>query len=76
VNIEDNVLIIESELGDDMAEEFMAAASQDSIEKIVVKNENIASSIIQVLWCLKSEKEIEIDSQFLNKFFDNVKYSQ
>lgn len=72
MKIENDNLIIENEILEDMTEEFYATANQENIKKIVVKTPDIASSIVQILWCLKPKKEIIIEDQFLEKFFENV----
>ena len=72
MKIENDSLIIEEEILEDMTEEFYAAANQENIKKIVVKTADVASSIVQILWCLKPKKEIVIEDQFLEKFFENV----
>ena len=49
----------------------MASLSQEGIEKVEVQNPDISAGIIQALWC--SGKKIDVEDEFLSKFFDNVK---
>jgi len=71
MKISDNVLIIDESLGDDVVEEFIAGANQSQITKIVIETDDISAPILQILWCL--DKEIEVKTEFLKLFFENVK---
>ena len=73
MKIEENVLIIDESLNDDDIENFLVAISQDEIEKIVIKNDDLSAGIIQILWCESQKKFIECESSYLKKFFENVK---
>ena len=72
MRVEDDKLIIDSNLSDDMLDEFLDSIKQDQIEKIVVGCDDIASSIIQVLWCVQNEKKVKVKVDFLEHFFENV----
>ena len=74
MKIEDNVLVIESELNDENASELLATIEQDSIEKIKIENDNISSSCLQILICAKKDKPVEYNSSFLEKIFTNISY--
>jgi hypothetical protein len=69
MKIEGDKLFIDEALTDENVEEFLLALSQDDIKKVIIKNEDLSSGIIQVIWC--SGKEVEV-SGFLSKFFENV----
>jgi predicted transcriptional regulator len=73
MRIENNVLIIDDILEDDDVAEFYEATKQDEIEVIRVEAENISAGAVQILWNLKDNKKIEIEGEFLKKFFENVK---
>jgi len=73
MKIEENVLIIDESLNDNDIENFLVAVSQDEIEKIVIKNDDLVAGIVQILWCESQKKFIECKSSFLKKFFENVK---
>ena len=71
MKINDNVLIIDENLEDDIVEEFIISVNQPQITKIVIETDNISAPILQALWCL--DKEIEVKTEFLKLFFENVK---
>ena len=71
MKINDNVLLIDESLGDDVIEEFIASANQSQITKIIIETDDISAPILQALWCL--DKEIEVKTEFLKLFFENVK---
>ena len=71
MKINDNILVIDENLGDDAIEEFIISVNQSQIKKIIIENDDISASILQVLWCLN--KEIEVKTKFLKLFFENVK---
>ena len=73
MRIENNVLIVDDILEDDDVAEFYEATKQDEIEVIRVEAENISAGAVQILWNLKDNKKIEIEGEFLKKFFENVK---
>ena len=72
MRIEEDKLIIDSSLSDDMLDEFLVSIKQEQIKKIVVECDDIAASIIQVLWCLQNEKKVKVKADFLKPFFENV----
>ena len=71
MKINENVLVIDESLGDDVIEEFIASVNQSQITKIVIETDDITAPILQILWCLN--KEIEVKTEFLKLFFENVK---
>ena len=71
MKIDNNVLIIDEALNDENIEELILAVNQDEIDTVNVLNDELSSGILQVLWC--SGKIIDVESEFLSKFFDNVK---
>ena len=71
MRIEDNVLIVDEEILEDKLDEFEVTINQPQIEKIVIQTDDIDARGIQLLWCL--DKEVEVESEFLAKFFENVK---
>ena len=73
MKIENDTLIIDEPLDDDALEETKIAISQDGIKTISVENDDISTSIVQLLWCVSEDKKIEIQSEFLDNFFTNVK---
>ena len=70
MKIENEKLIIDEPMRDEQIEEFLTTLSQDQIQKIVIENDDIASSIVQAIWCAK--KQTEVKSTFLQPFFENV----
>jgi len=72
MKIENNVLYIEEEITDEMAEEFFATLKQDEIKKIVINNPNLGASIVQLLLWSSKEKEIQMQDWTLQKIFENV----
>ena len=71
MKIENNILIIDEALNDEQIEELIVAINQDEIDTIKIINDELSSGIVQALWC--SGKKVDVDSDFLSKFFDNVK---
>jgi len=71
MRIEENILIVDEPILEDKIEEFEASVNQAQIEKIVIEEDDLHASAIQILWCL--DKEVEVESEFLKKFFENVK---
>ena len=71
MKINENILVIDESLGDDVVEEFIVSANQPQITKIIIETDDISAPILQVLWCL--DKEIEVKTEFLKLFFENVK---
>jgi len=71
MRIEENVLIVDEPILEDKVDEFEASVNQAQIEKIVIEEDDLHASAIQILWCL--DKEVEVESEFLQKFFENVK---
>jgi len=76
LKIQDNILIIDDEIGDEDIEEFMASIAQDSFNKIKVQNPNLGASIIQALLLKKKDTEIEVEDEILSKVFENVSYKK
>jgi len=71
MRIEENVLIVDEPILEDKVDEFEVSVNQPQIEKIVIENDDLHASAMQILWCL--DKKIEVNSDFLEKFFENVK---
>ena len=71
MKIDNNILIIDEVLNDEQIEELIVAINQDEIDTIKVENDELSSGIVQSLWC--SGKKVDVESEFLSKFFDNVK---
>jgi len=71
MKIENDTLVIDESLMDEQIEEFLVAINQEEIQKISIQTEDVSASIIQAIWC--SKKNVEVDSEFLSKFFENVK---
>ncbi len=71
MKLENNILIIDENLTDEHIDEFMVSLNQEGIERVEIQNPDISAGIIQALWC--SGKKIDVDDEFLSKFFDNVK---
>jgi len=70
MSIEEEKLIIDSAMSDEDIEEFLVTISQEQIKKVIIKNDDISSSIIQAIWC--SKKDVEVESEFLKPFFENI----
>jgi predicted transcriptional regulator len=73
MRIENNTLIIDNVLENENITEFYEATKQEEIEIIKVEVETISAGAVQILWSLTNSKKIEIESDFLKKFFENVK---
>ena len=74
MKVEDNELIIESEIGDENVDEFLQTISDENIKKVVVKTPNLGASIIQLLLVYKRKLDIVIEDDILKKVFENVIY--
>ena len=74
MKIEDKTLIIDEPISNEQAEEFLVAVNQDEIEKIVIEDDRLDAAIYQILWC--SNKKIETNSDFADKFFEQVLWRQ
>ena len=72
MKIENDSLIIDAAMKDDELDGFLASVNQSQIAKIIVENDDIPASIIQAMWCMKDEKKIEVKTDFLKPFFENV----
>lgn len=72
MRIESNHLIIDKPLGDDALEEVSAVIKQPQIEVVTVKEDDIAASIVQLLWCISQDKKVEVESPFLKLFFEHI----
>lgn len=72
--IVENKFIIESELTDNTAGEFLEIVKSPQVEKIVIKTMEISSSVMQILFCLAKEKEIICEVPYLAKYFENIQY--
>ena len=71
MKLKENILIIEKSILEEQIEEFKVSIDQPQIEKIIIKTDDLCAEAIQILWCL--DKKIEVESKFLEKFFENVK---
>lgn len=71
MRIEDNILIVDEEILEDRLDEFEVTINQPQIEKIVIQTDDIDARAVQLLWCI--DKKVEVESEFLSKFFENVK---
>ena len=76
MRIEENKLIIDTPLSEMDADDLLTSIKQDQISKIVVESDDLHASIIQLLWCIKSEKKVKIKVDFLKPFFENVTQRQ
>ena len=73
MRVEDGVLILDSEVSDEMLDEFLDLSNQDDVKSILIETDNISSLVIQQLFCIRESKEVICDDEFLGKFFDDVK---
>lgn len=71
MKIEEDTLILDEPVSEYMIEEFYTTIEQPQISKIIVENDDLHAGIIQILWCI--DKEVEVKSDFLKPFFENVK---
>jgi len=76
MRIEENKLIIDTALSEAEADELLITIKQNQIDEVLVQSDDLHASIIQILWCVKNEKEIKIEVDFLKPFFENVKQRQ
>jgi len=75
MEIKKNELILDSEINDEMIEEFLKMAQKKKVEKIVINIGNISSAVLQAIFCISQYKTIVCNDPFLNKFFMNIVYS-
>jgi len=73
MKVEDGVLILDSEVNDEMLDEFLSLSNQDDVKSVLIETDNISSLVIQQLFCLRETKEVVCNDEFLSKFFDDVK---
>ena len=73
MKVEDGVLILDSEVNDEMMDEFLNLSNSDDVKSVLIETDNISSLVIQQLFCLKETKEVVCNDEFLAKFFDDVK---
>ena len=71
MKIDNNILIVDESLGEEVIKEFIMNVNQPQITKIIIETDDVCAPILQILWCL--DKEIEIKTDFLKLFFENVK---
>ena len=74
MKIEDNTLVLDTDLDDDMMDEFLSLVNDEKVESITIETDNISSLVMQQLFCIKDNKKIVCNDPFLAKFFDDVRY--
>jgi hypothetical protein len=76
MQINNGVIVLDEPMSDEMAEEFYTTISQPEINKVVIENQEIAASIMQILFCFNKKHDVECKDEFLNKFFSNISYGE
>jgi len=71
MNLEDNILHIDSRVDFDDVEQFKELSSK--AEKIVIETNDVHPSIMQLLFCLSKTVKIEVDDEFNKRFFENIR---
>ncbi|MEA3290172.1 MAG: hypothetical protein U9Q04_08330 [Campylobacterota bacterium] len=71
MKLEENVLILEDKLEYENYEELLKLSKD--CDEIVVTSNDIHPSIMQILFCLSTEKQITVEDEFNEKFFENLK---
>ena len=74
MTIQENRLIIDSELTDDALDELIDNINKSEIEVIQIDTDNITSLCLQQLFCIAKYKKMEINNSFIAKFFENINY--
>ena len=72
--IEDNRLIIAKEITDDMLDDLIKNINNDKITHIQIDTDEISSLCLQQLFYIAKTKKVEINNNFIEKFFENIKY--
>ena len=72
MKIEQNRLIIDTPMSEMEVEELAASLRQEQVEEVIIQNDDLHASIIQVLWCFKESKTLKVESEFLDPFFEHV----
>ena len=76
MKIEDNILVLDSDIDDEMMDEFLTLVENKAVESIQIETDNISSLVMQQLFCIKDNKKIVCNDPFLAKFFDDVRYQE
>ena len=76
MHIEENRLIIADEVVDDDIEELKEHINNESVEIIQIDTDNISSLCLQQLFCVAKDKTMDINNSFLEKFFENISYTE
>ncbi len=69
MQIEENTLVVNEPISDEMCEEFIALCQQAEIETIHLSTEQVSSSIMQALFCMRDEKKVVFDDPFLERVY-------
>jgi len=64
MKVEDGVLILDSEVNDEMMDEFLNLSNSDDVKSVLIETDNISSLVIQQLFCLKETKEVVCNDEF------------
>ncbi len=73
MQIEESTLVVNEPVNDEMCEEFIALCKQEEIETIHISTEQLSSSIMQALFCMKDKKRVFFDDLFLAKIYKRVR---
>ncbi|OQX72566.1 MAG: hypothetical protein B6D59_08130 [Campylobacteraceae bacterium 4484_4] len=73
MQIEERTLIVSEAIDDEMCEEFIALTMQPEIETVHLQTNQVASSIMQALFCMCNTKKIVCDDPFLAKMFERLR---
>ena len=73
MRVEDGILILDSEVNDEMLDEFLTNANKKKVKSILIETDNISSLVVQQIFCIRETKDVVCNDPFLAKFFDDVK---
>ncbi len=72
MKIQENTLVIDEAISDESCDEFIVLIMQPEIERIHLRTNEVASSILQVLLCMQKNRELIVDDPFLAKIFHRI----
>ena len=73
MRVDENKLILESEVNDMMLDEFIELAYDEKVTDIIIETDNVSSLIVQQLFCLKQSKNLICNDPFLQHFFEDIR---
>lgn len=74
MKIEKGILYIEKTMDNADANEFASVIYQDDIQEVVIQNNELSSSILQLLMCVAQTKKVSSEDSYLQLLFENLRY--